>query len=565
MSARTPIGSKRPAASAHTQEPAPVTGSIPIAGAPAYPHEERLALATGQIPVVGANTADGPSASTQRPAGPAWRRWSALALLMLPVLLVSIDNNVLTFALPQIGAALDSTGTQQLWMIDIYPLILAGFLVPMGNLGDRIGRRRVLLIGGVGFALVSVAAAFSPTSAILIGLRAGQAIFGSMLMPATLSLIRNIFTDPKERTTAVALYASMFSAGAAAGPVVGGWLLQHFSWGSVFLISVPILIPLLALSHWLIPESKDPQPGPMDPISILLVVGALLPVTFGIKAFATGEPWYIALGALIVGVVLGYAFVMRQLGRKAPMLDVRLFKRRAFSGPLVVNMMSLFSMVGFMYYLTQHLQLVEGLKPAAAANFMLPGLIVMFCSGLVVVPIAKRVGRVPAMVLGVGVNVAAYGVLAVLGHMGGLWVPMVSFVLLGIGVGFSETISNDLALSAVPASKAGAASAISETAYEVGSVLGTAVLGGLLNAFYAAHLHLPGGLTAEQGHQAQETLAGAHDVALEIGAVSTEQASSLVDSAAHAFDSGVSLTAGIAALLSLGVAIGVGRLLRGVR
>jgi DHA2 family multidrug resistance protein-like MFS transporter len=219
-------------------------------------------------------------------------------------------------------------------------------------------------------------------------------------------------------------------------------------------------------------------------------------------------------------------------------------------------------MVGFMYFLTQHLQLVQGLAPAAAANFMLPGLIVMFVSGLIVVPIARKTGRVQAMVLGVAVNVAAYGVLAVLGHMGGLWVPMVSFILLGIGVGFSETISNDLALSAVPAAKAGAASAISETAYEVGSVLGTAVLGGLLNAFYSAHLHLPGTLTAEQGHRAQETLAGAHDVATQIAG---GQASSLIRSASHAFDSGVSLTAGIAAALALIVAVCVGRLLRDVR
>jgi DHA2 family multidrug resistance protein-like MFS transporter len=534
------------------QEPEATTGAIPIAGAPAYPNEHQLAVATGSIPVVGGSTV----------ATRAWRRWSALALLMLAVLLVSIDNNVLTFALPQIGASLDANGTEQLWMIDIYPLILAGFLVPMGNLGDRIGRRRVLIIGAIGFGLVSVAAAFSPTPEILIGLRAAQAVFGSMLMPATLSLIRNIFTDSKERTTAVAVYASMFSAGAALGPMVGGWLLQHFAWGSVFLISVPILLPMVSLAHWLIPESRDLQPGPMDPLSIVLVVGALLPVTFGIKAFATGEPWYIGMGAIILGLGLGYAFVMRQLSRKTPMLDVRLFQRKAFSGPLVVNMLSLFSMVGFMYFLTQHLQLVQGLAPAAAANFMLPGLIVMFVSGHIVVPIARKTGRVQAMVLGVAVNVAAYGVLAVLGHMGGLWVPMVSFILLGIGVGFSETISNDLALSAVPAAKAGAASAISETAYEVGSVLGTAVLGGLLNAFYSAHLHLPGTLTAEQGHRAQETLAGAHDVATQIAG---GQASSLIRSASHAFDSGVSLTAGIAAALALIVAVCVGRLLRDVR
>lgn len=525
----------------------PGTGALPIANAPAMPRE--AAPITGAQPVV------------QLVASPL-RRWLALALLMLPVLLVSIDNNVLTFAIPAITSSLGADGTQVLWMIDIYPLILAGLLVPMGNLGDRVGRRRVLLIGAVGFALVSIAAAYSPTAEALILWRALQAVFGSMLMPATLSLIRNIFVDSKERTVAVAVWASMFSAGAALGPITGGWLLEHFWWGSVFLIAVPILLPLLALSHTLIPESKDPHPGPMDPLSIALIVGTLLPITYGIKAASTGEPWFVSVTAIVVGLVLGVLFVRRQLARETPMLDVRLFQRKAFSGPLIVNMLSLFSLVGFMYFLAQHLQLVAGLSPADAATFMLPGLVVMFASGLAVVPFARRFGRVQLMATGVLVNVAAYGLLAVLGHTGELWVVMASFVLLGLGVGFSETVSNDLALSAVPAAKAGAASAISETAYEVGSVMGTAVLGGLLNAFFAGHLRVPGSLSPEQQEIASQTLAGAHDVAAQLSG-SDRQA--LLDSAAHAFDTGVGLTAGIAAVLALIVAIGVGRLLRGVR
>jgi len=533
------------------QDPAPVTGALPIAGAPGLPRDDTF---TGTIPLIAPRTT-------------ALRRWAALALLMLAVLLVSIDNNILTFALPAISASLHSDGTQLLWMIDVYPLVLAGFLVPMGNLGDRIGRRRVLLIGAVGFGIVSVAAAYSPTSETLILLRALQAVFGSMLMPATLSLIRNIFTDQKERTAAVAVYASMFAAGAALGPVVGGWLLEHFAWGSVFLVSVPILLPLLAFSHLLLPESKDPEPGPFDPISILLILGTLLPVTFGIKAAATGDAWYIPVGAIALGVVLGIVFVRRQLGRATPLLDVRLFQRKAFSAPLVVNLLSLFSLVGFMYFLSQHLQLVAGMAPAQAANFMLPGLIVMFVAGLVVVPFTHRFGRVSLMVTGVLVNVAAYGLLALLGHTGSLWVVMASFVLLGIGVGFSESISNDLALSAVPATKAGAASAISETAYEVGSVLGTAVLGGLLNAFYSAHLRSPLALSPDalsdaQWETARGTLAGAHDVASQLSTFTGER---LLAAAGQAFDSGVGLTAAIAAVLSLAVAIGVGRLLRGLR
>lgn len=541
---------QRSAPAYNREDPAPTTGALPIANAPAYPRDDSATSPhTGVTPIVQLV----PSRT---------RRWAALALLLLPVLLVSVDNNVLTFALPSISSSLHASSMELLWMIDIYPLVLAGFLVPMGNLGDRIGRRRVLLIGAIGFGLVSVAAAYSPTAQILIALRALQAVFGAMLMPATLSLIRNIFVNARERSAAVAIWASFFSAGAAFGPVMGGWLLQHFWWGSVFLIAVPILLPLVALAHWLIPESKDPNPGPMDPISILLIVGSLLPVTLGIKLLASSEPWWAWLASLTIGLLLGAVFVQRQLRRPVPMLDVRLFSRRQFSGPLMINMLSLFSLVGFLYFLSQHLQLVAGLSPADAATFMLPGLGTMFVAGLAVVPFARRFGRVKAMVFGMLASAGAYTLLAIMGHTGELWVVMTSFILLGLGVGSAETVSNDLALSAVPASKAGAASAISETAYEVGAVLGTAVLGGLLNAFFTSHLRTPAALSGQQADAATQTLAGAHDVAASVGGQTGRE---LIDAAAHAFDAGVSITAGIAAVLALGGAIVVGRVLRGVK
>ncbi|HXD28511.1 MAG TPA: MFS transporter, partial [Arthrobacter sp.] len=221
--------------------------------------------------------------SVRPPATGRARRWAALAVLMFPVLLVAVDNTVLSFAVPALSRALDPTSTQLLWIIDAYPLVLAGLLVPMGSLGDRIGRRRVLLIGAVGFATVSAIAAFMPDASLLITARALMAVFGAMLMPATLSLIRNIFADPTERRTAIAAWASAFSGGAALGPIVGGWLLEHFWWGSVFLLSVPMLLPLILLAPFLVPESRDPQPGRVDPLGILLAVGTLLPITFGIK------------------------------------------------------------------------------------------------------------------------------------------------------------------------------------------------------------------------------------------------------------------------------------------
>ena len=190
-----------------------------------------------------------------------WRGWAALAVLMLPVLLVSVDNTVLSFALPAISLDLAPTSIQQLWIIDAYPLVLASLLVTMGSLGDRFGRRRMLLIGATGFAAVSVLAAFAPTAALLIAARAGMGVFGAMLMPSTLSLLRGIFTDRDQRRLAIAVWAAGFSAGSALGPIVGGLLLEHFAWGSVFLLSVPVLVPLLVLAPLLVPESRDPNPG----------------------------------------------------------------------------------------------------------------------------------------------------------------------------------------------------------------------------------------------------------------------------------------------------------------
>ena len=194
-----------------------------------------------------------------------WRGWAALVVLMLPVLLVSVDNTVLSFALPQIALDLEPTGVQQLWIIDAYPLVLASLLVTMGTLGDRFGRRRMLLIGATGFATVSALAAFAPTAALLIAARALMGVFGAMLMPSTLSLLRSIFTDRDQRRLAIAIWASMFSAGSALGPIVGGFLLAHFAWGSVFLMAVPVLVPLLVLAPLLVPESRDPTPGPHRP------------------------------------------------------------------------------------------------------------------------------------------------------------------------------------------------------------------------------------------------------------------------------------------------------------
>ncbi|CAM3289470.1 MFS transporter [Nocardioides dubius] len=482
------------------------------------------------------------------------RRWAALAVLMIPVLLVSVDNTVLSFAVPSITRDLAPSGNELLWMIDIYPLVLAGLLVPMGSLGDRIGRRRLLLIGATGFAAVSALAAFAPNAGSLIAARFFLGFFGAMLMPATLSLIRNIFTDDNERRIAIAIWAAGFSGGAALGPLVGGWLLEHFWWGSVFLLAVPVLLPLLLLGPILLPESRDPHPGPVDLIGIVLVSGALVGVVFAIKAAASGDGLAVVALAGGAGLAAGYGFVRRMLRSSTPMLDVRLFANPIFSGALAVNLVSVFALVGFIYFFTQYLQLVAGHGPMDAALLLIPGLACTIAFGLAAVPLVRRIGASRVIMLGLGLNSIAYLVVAGLGHTGSQTALLAGFVMLCAGVGMAETISNDLALSAVPPAKAGAASAVSETAYEVGAVLGTAVLGSLLNLAYRTHVVVPAGVGAEEAEHAQATLGGAVQVA---EGLPHEVGQQLLDSATTAFDSGVTWTAAIgfaASLLALLVA-----------
>lgn len=475
-------------------------------------------------------------------------RWWALAVLMLPVLLVAVDNTVLSFAVPALSEALRPSGVELLWIVDVYPLVLAGLLIPMGSLGDRFGRRSLLLIGATGFAAVSAVAACAPTASALIALRAAMGFFGAMIMPATLSLIRNIFHDATERRLAIAIWAAGFSGGAALGPLVGGFLLEHLWWGSVFLLAVPVLLPLLVGGLVVLPESRDPNPGAIDVVSTVLVLTAMSTLVWSIKSATVYGITGHVMGALAAAIVTGMWFIHRQLTRTNPMLDVRLFANPTFSGAVAANLLSIFSMVGFLFFVSQHLQLVSGRSPIESGLVLLPGLGVTIVAGLLAVRVARAVRPGAIVVTGLLLNGVGYALVMASGRAGSDFGLLVAFSLLGAGVGISETISNDLILSSVPAAKAGAASAISETAYEVGSVLGTAVLGGLLTAIYRGGVQVPVGLTAEQAHAAAETLGGAINVAHELPAA---LAQSLLASAGEAFDSGVVITAGIGVVLML--------------
>lgn len=481
-----------------------------------------------------------------------WRGWAALVVLMLPVLLVSVDNTVLSFALPEIAADLGPTSAQQLWIIDSYPLVLAALLVTMGTLGDRFGRRRMLLIGATGFAVVSALAAFAPAAGWLIAGRAAMGVFGAMLMPSTLSLLRSIFTDREQRRIAIAVWAAMFSAGAALGPIVGGFLLEHFSWGSVFLMAVPVLVPLLVLAPILVPESRDPNPGRIDPKSIVLSVLTMVPIVFAIKEFAV-YGWSLQVPALVViGLAFGALFVRRQLRLREPMLDMRLFARGTFTGALLVNLLSVIALVGFLFFVAQHLQLIVGLSPMEAGFALVPGMAAMIVAGLGIVPIASRVDARIIVPVALAFSVAGYIMVALSATDADLGLLIAAFALLGLGIGAAETVSNDLILSSAPPEKAGAASAVSETAYELGAVLGTAVLGGILTSLFRTGIVLPAGLDATLAGAARETLAGAMTIADRIGG---EVGAQLRLAAAHAFDSGVVVTSLVGAGLVVVAAV----------
>ncbi|MCU1438450.1 MAG: transporter [Naasia sp.] len=501
-------------------------------------------------PAVHSRTAD----PRRTAAGPAAgrRAWAGLVLLMLPVLLISVDNTVLSFALPAISRDLRPNSTTLLWIVDIYPLVLAGLLVAMGTLGDRIGRRRLLLIGATGFGVISAAAAFAPSAELLIAARAAMGFFGAMLMPSTLSLLRSLFTNARQRTMAIAIWAGAFAAGTSLGPIVGGAVLAHFPWGAVFLIAVPLLVPLLALAPFVIPESKDPAPLRIDVLSVLLSLLALTPFVYAIKVLAHDGVGVLGLAALAVALGSGAQFLRRQGRIPNPLLDLSLFRHAPFAGSVLANFLAVFSLVGFLFFVSQHLQLVLGLDPLPAGLLLLPGAVLSVAAGLGAAYAVRRVPPRLVIVAGILLTAAGFALIIVLRHDLNAAVVALAFAILSVGVGTAETISNDTILTSVPPERAGAASGVSETAYELGAVLGTAVLGAILAASYRTAVSIPAGVDPEAARQAGETLGGAISVAESLPA---RQAAALVGSARAAFDSGVGATSLIAVVLMLAAAL----------
>lgn len=501
----------------------------------------RSATTTSASPGTGRGSGAAPAETVPARAGA--RQWLALVVLVLPTLVVAANGTVLTFALPTLSVALSPTATQLLWVVDVYPLVLAGLLVAMGSLGDRIGRRRMLMVGAAGFAVVSVAAALAPTAGALVAARAVLGLFGAMLMPPTMALLRTVFPDAGQRRLAVAVWATGFSAGAAVGPIAGAVLLERFWWGSALLVAVPVCLALLVAAPLLLPESRDAAPGPVDLVSVALSMLTTAPFVYAVKAFATEGLGLAAGGAMAVAAVSGCVFVRRQLRSASPLLDLDLFRSRVFSASVAANLLGVSAFAGLLLIVSQHLQLVVGLAPLPAALLLLPSTAATIGMGLLSVRLARSSPLHVLVPAGLGLAAAGYGVATQLSGAPTAGLLVLAAVLVGGGMGLAETLTNDAILSAAPADRVGAASAVSETAYELGAVLGTAVLGSVLAAVYRGALVVPDGIAPAGAAAATETLGSAVDVAQRSG----EPGRALLAAAHEAFATGVDATAAVGA------------------
>jgi MFS transporter, DHA2 family, multidrug resistance protein len=491
------------------------------------------------------------------------REWIGLAVLALPCLLYSMDLTVLNLAVPSLTKDLQPSSTELLWIMDIYGFMVAGALITMGNLGDRIGRRRLLLIGAAAFGITSVIAAFATSPAMLIGSRALLGIAGATLAPSTLSLISNMFLDSRQRTFAIGVWIASYSAGAAIGPLVGGVLLEYFWWGSVFLVGVPVMLLLLVLGPMLLPEFRNPEAGRLDPFSAILSLGAVLGVIYGLKQIAegglAGEPLLVIAAGLAAGVV----FARRQSKLDDPLIDLHLFRVPAFSASLATMSLAIFAMGGFFFFFGQYLQLVRGLSPLKAGLWTVPSA-AGFVAGSMLAPVAvRRMRPAYAIASGLALASAAFAVLAQIDTDTSLFVIVGASVLLSLGLCPIFVLGTDLIVGAAPPERAGAASAISETNTEFGVAVGIAILGSVGSAVYRGQMadNTPNGVSPEAAAHAQDTLGGAMAVA---GQLPAPLDAALLDSAREAFTQALAVTAGISSAVVLASAVVAAVLLRKV-
>ena len=484
------------------------------------------------------------------------RDWAGLAVLALPTLLVSIDIFVLLLALPRLSQDLHASGTQQLWISDIYGFLLAGFLVTMGTLGDRTGRRRVLLTGAAFFGAASVLAAYSTSPAMLIAARAVLGIAGATLSPSTLSLISTMFRQPKQRAVAIGVWLACFMSGAAIGPVAGGLMLEHFWWGSVFLLAVPAMVLLLILGPIVLPEYRDRDARRLDLGSVALSLAAILPLAYALTELARTGPRPLPVAAGVAGIALGIVFVRRQRTLPEPLLDLRLLRNRTFAAAMSGMTLSTMLTGAIMLLVTQYFELAWGLSPVRAGLCMVPAAVTMAVSALSSPRLAQRVR--PAYVIAAGLAVAIAGLLLI-GLGDGLAPVVAGWALITLGSGPMVVLSIDIVIGTVPQAKAGAAAALNETGTQLGFALGIAILGSLSSAVYRARIAVPAGLPAPAAAASRGSYPGA--VAAAHG-LPSRLAAALLSQSRAAFTSGMHVTAITSAILLAGVAVATIVLLR---
>jgi DHA2 family multidrug resistance protein-like MFS transporter len=488
------------------------------------------------------------------------KEWIALGVLALPLLLVSMDVSVLYFAVPYISADLGVTATQQLWIFDIYGFVLAGLLITMGSLGDRIGRRRLLIFGAIAFGLASVAAAYAQTPEQLIAARAVLGIGGATLMPSTLALIRNLFHDPAQRGKAIAVWSAVMLGGISLGPVFSGVLLEHFWWGSVFLVNTPAMLLLLILAPLLLPEFKSAVKGRFDLVSSVLSLAAVLPVIWGIKQLAAHGVETLPVVSIVAGLLVGFVFLRRQRTNEHPMIELSMFRNRAFSGALVANTIGTLALVGNAVFMTQYLQLVLGMGPLKAALWSLVPSVAVGGAAPLGTVLARKIDR--AYVLGFGFVVAAsgFGVLTQMHVDSSLAVLLIGAGLLAAGLVMVMSLVTEAIVGAVAPERAGSASALMETCSEFGGALGIAVLGSIGTATYRSDLHLPSSIPTAAATAAHEGLAGATAVATQLP---TQLGTAVLSAARHSFSHSMNVTALVGTILLAITAVAVTLVLRG--
>jgi DHA2 family multidrug resistance protein-like MFS transporter len=482
------------------------------------------------------------------------REWIGLAVLTLPCLLYAMDLTVLNLAVPEISRDLRPTSTQLLWILDIYGFLAAGSLVTMGTLGDRIGRRRLLLIGAAAFGAASLLAAWSARPETLIAARALLGIAGATVAPSTLSLIRNMFADQRQRTVAIAVWITSFSVGGAIGPLLGGVLLEWFWWGSVFLLAVPVMALLLVLGPVLLPEFRDPGAGRPDLVSAALSVAAVLAVIYGLKQLARDGPGWPPGLAIVAGLAAGAAFVRRQQRLADPLLDLRLFRRAAFTAALTTNLLSFFVGFGALLFISQYLQLVLGLSPLAAGLWMLPSSAAVIAGSMLTPVLVRRIRPAFVMAGGLVLAAAGLGLFTRLGGDAGLGILVTGSVVYSLALAPVDTLATDMAVGAAPPERAGAASALSETSAEFGGALGIAILGVIGTGIYRGQIAgaLPRGVPPGAAAAARDTLGSAVAAA---GGLPGQSAHDLLLAARQAFADGLHAAFAVSAIAVLAAAV----------